>query len=36
MCWSGEASLTLAAAGMATTAYVAWKKESPLLYLHAT
>ena len=33
MCWSGEASLTLAAAGMATTAYVAWKKESPLLYL---
>ncbi len=33
MCWSGEASLALAAAGMATTAYVAWKKESPLLYL---
>ena len=37
MCWSGEASATLAAAGIATTIYVAYKKEAkalwvPLLY----
>lgn len=33
MCWSGEASYALAAAGLAATGYAAWKKDSPLLWL---
>lgn len=32
MCWSGEASLVLAMAGIATTGYVASRGESPRLY----
>lgn len=33
MCWSGEASLALAAAGFAGTAYAAYKKEPPVLWM---
>ena len=33
MCWSGEASAVLATIGIATTAYAAYKKEDPRLYL---
>lgn len=33
MCWSGEASAVLAGIGLATTAYAAYKKEDPRLYL---
>jgi len=33
MCWSGEASLTLAAVGLGATVYAAHKKESPLLWM---
>lgn len=33
MCWSGEASAVLATIGLAGTAYTAWKKESPLLWM---
>lgn len=32
MCWSGEASAVLATIGLATTAYVAYRKEDPRLY----
>ena len=32
MCWSGEASLTLASIGLAATGYAAWRGESPRLY----
>jgi hypothetical protein len=32
MCWSGEASATLATIGFCSTAYAAYKKESPLLW----
>ncbi len=32
VCWSGEASAILAAVGLATTAYAAYKGESPMLY----
>ncbi|WP_299921629.1 DUF5765 domain-containing protein [uncultured Pelagimonas sp.] len=32
MCWSGEASIGLAAVGMAATSYAIYKKESPLLW----
>ncbi len=33
MCWSGEASGVLAAIGLGTTAYAAWKKEATPLWL---
>ncbi|MCE2926702.1 MAG: DUF5765 domain-containing protein [Rickettsiales bacterium] len=33
MCWSGEASTVLAAAGIATTLYAAWKKEPAPLWI---
>jgi len=33
MCWSGEASSALAAAGIATTIYAAWKKEPAPLWI---
>jgi hypothetical protein len=33
MCWNGEASTTLAAMGLGTTAYAAWKKEPPALWM---
>jgi len=33
MCWSGEASATLATVGLATTAYFAYKKESPHIWV---
>ncbi|MCB9964205.1 MAG: hypothetical protein H6857_04630 [Rhodospirillales bacterium] len=33
MCWSGEASFVLAAAGLGTTGYAVWTKESPRLYI---
>ena len=33
MCWSGEASTLLAASGIATTVYAAWKKEPAPLWL---
>jgi hypothetical protein len=33
MCWSGEASAVLATVGIASTAYAAYKKEPPEIYL---
>lgn len=33
MCWSGEASAVLAAAGIASTIYAAWKKEPIVLWM---
>ena len=33
MCWSGEASAVLATLGFATTAYAAYQRESPRLYI---
>lgn len=33
MCWNGTASTTLAVAGIATTAYAAWKGEKPVLWV---
>lgn len=33
MCWSGEASTILATIGITSTAYAAYKKESPLLWM---
>ena len=33
MCWSGEASVVMAAVGFGGTAYSAWKKDSPRLWL---
>jgi len=33
MCWSGEASTTLAVAGFGVTAYAAWKKEPAALWV---
>jgi Family of unknown function (DUF5765) len=36
MCWSGEASGVLAAAGLSTAAYVAWKGESKDLWIPLT
>lgn len=33
MCWSGEASAVLAAVGIATTAYAAYKKEPAVLWI---
>ena len=33
MCWSGEASATLATIGLTSTAYVAWKGEKKALWI---
>ena len=33
MCWSGEASAVLAASGIGTTIWAAWKKEPPALWI---
>lgn len=33
MCWSGEASAVLAAVGLGTTVYAAYKKEPPVLWM---
>ena len=36
MCWSGEASAVLAAAGLTTAVYVAYKGESKELWIPLT
>jgi hypothetical protein len=33
MCWSGEASTVLATVGIASSAYAAWRREPPMLYM---